>query len=357
MSHLNTLTKATTLLATAGLASATLLNVPAANAGHNSSNGANCENGQLLGTFALRSERNQQFVKKDDGILKATKNSQPTNTSEKGVFQIYSLKGLPGATDQTFALRSTRSNKWWRVRNNSKVVQLDDYQCRSDRNSTTFIGRGAYGALALQSRKNGKWIKVQSNDKLKAKADNPESNTVFRLVPLGQGSNPQNTQPTDPTPPQANLREDCSSFNPRSLSLRDRGGSGGWTIAQGGRLLFAFGDKKEAAHESLELIKAYGFNQSCFVGRPGPSMTYLKKSGSVPRFSDSSIRPRDCINSRNLSLQRRGNLWVLTNGRSTPLSSQSKEEMVQAKAIIDRYDLTKQCFVGRPNAPFAFWLR
>ena len=223
MPHLNTLAKATTLLATAGLASATLLNIPAANAGHNSSNGANCENGQLLGTFALRSERNQQFVKKDDGILKATKNSQPTNTSDKGVFQIYSLKGLPGATDQTFALRSTRSNKWWRVRNNSEVVKLDDYQCRSNRNSTTFIGRGAYGALALQSRKNGKWIKVQSNDKLKAKADNPESNTVFRLVSLGQGSNPQNTQPTDPTPPQASQQQKLTLTKKYKLVIKKDG--------------------------------------------------------------------------------------------------------------------------------------
>ncbi len=196
MSCFNTLAKATTVLATAGLASTTILNVPSAHA----SNSTNCENGQLIGTFALRSERNQQFVKKDDGILKASKNSQPTGTNNKGVFEIYSLKDMPGATDRAFALRSTRNNKWWRVTNGSEVVRLESYQCRSDRDSTTFIGRGGYGALSLQSRKNGKWIKVLSNEKLKAKADNPESKTVFRLVAIGQSSNPQPNQPSNPTP-------------------------------------------------------------------------------------------------------------------------------------------------------------
>lgn len=219
MSCFNNLAKATTLLATAGLASTTILNVPSAHA----SDRTNCENGQLIGTFALRSERNQQFVKKDDGILKASKNSQPTGTSNKGVFEIYSLKDMPGATDRAFALRSTRNNKWWRVTNGSEVVRLESYQCRSDRDSTTFIGRGGYGALSLQSRKNGKWIKVLSNEKLKAKADNPESKTVFRLVPIGQSSNPQPTQPSDPTPPQATQKQKLKLKKTYKLVVRKEG--------------------------------------------------------------------------------------------------------------------------------------
>lgn len=155
------------------------------------------------------------------------------------------------------------------------------------------------------------------------------------------------------------LKEDCLAFNPRALSLRNRGGSGGWTITEGNRLLFAFGNKKAQAKESLKLIKGYGFNQSCFVGRPGPSMRYLKKGSSVPSFSASAVKPRDCINinNRTLSLRKNGANWALTDGRSIPLSSQSKSEMVQAKGIIKKYGLSKQCFVGRPNAPFAFWLR
>ncbi len=164
---------------------------------------------------------------------------------------------------------------------------------------------------------------------------------------------------TGSTGSTAQLKEDCLAFNPKALSIRNQGGSGGWTITQGNRLLFAFGDKKANAKESLKLIKGYGFNQSCFVGRPGPSMRYLKKGASVPKFSNSTIKPKDCINinNRNLSLRKNSTNWALTDGRSIPLSSQSKSEMVQAKGIIKKYGLTKQCFVGRPNAPFAFWLR
>ncbi|EAU75134.1 hypothetical protein [Synechococcus sp. RS9916] len=167
------------------------------------------------------------------------------------------------------------------------------------------------------------------------------------------------TSNTGSTGSTSRLKEDCLAFNPRALSIRNRGGSGGWTITQGRRLLFSFGNKKADAQEALKLMKGYGFNQSCFVGRPDPSMRYLKKGSTVPKFANSAIKPKDCINinNRNLSLRKNGANWALTDGRSIPLSSHSKAEMVQAKTIIEKHGLSKQCFVGRPNPPFAFWLR
>ena len=158
-----------------------------------------------------------------------------------------------------------------------------------------------------------------------------------------------------------NRREDCLPFNNRNLRLQNRGGRGGWTISDGRQLLFAFGEKKTEAQETLNLIRRYRFNQSCYVGRPGPSMTYLKVNNKVPRFASipSSKRPNDCISysTRNLRVQKIGPRWVLTDGRATPLSSPSKAEMVQAKAIIQSHGMTKQCFVGRPNASLKFWLK
>ena len=199
MASFNQTVKSTSLLCAAALVTASGLHVPAF-ASHDSAK--NCENGTLIGTFALQAERNSKFVKKHDGKLRATRSSQPTSISNKGVYQIYSLRGMPGATDQTFALRSTRDpDKWWRVRRNNHSVKLDDYQCRSDRTSTTFIGSQRNGSIALKSRKNGKWIYVAENNngKLKASSDSFRNDSVFKLISIGQAVNP-NPQPPTPNP-------------------------------------------------------------------------------------------------------------------------------------------------------------
>jgi len=41
--------------------------------------------------------------------------------------------------------------------------------------------------------------------------------------------------------------------------------------------MFDFGSKKAEADKALAIIKKYGFNKSCFVGRPDPSFQYMRK--------------------------------------------------------------------------------
>ena len=203
MAFFNPTAKSASLAFIAALISASGLPTPAV-AGNNSSK--NCENGQLIGTFALQAKSNSKFVKNENGILNAKNSSQPSRPSKNGVFELYSLKGMPGATDKTFALRSTKNrNQWWRVRNNSSVVELNRYQCKSDRTSTTFIGRGAYGALALQSRKTNMWIYVTNNRMRASWGAPPNNKSVFKLIPIGQASNPgNNPPPSDPSPTPPN---------------------------------------------------------------------------------------------------------------------------------------------------------
>ena len=247
------------------------------------------------------------------------------------------------------------------------------YTIKQAGNRITWTGRGGnfinkFSGTISGRTICGKWrdtaqSQTQNKGTLKLRINNSGKLTRIRRTGPFTGSQwtrvGRNTGNTGNTGNVSQLREDCLPFNPRALSLSNRGGTGGWTITEGNRLLFAFGNNKAQAKESLKLIKGYGFNQSCFVGRPGPSMRYLKKGSSVPSFSASAVKPRDCINinNRTLSLRKNGANWALTDGRSIPLSSQSKSEMVQAKGIIKKYGLSKQCFVGRPNAPFAFWLR
>jgi hypothetical protein len=69
--------------------------------------------------------------------------------------------------------------------------------------------------------------------------------------------------------------EDCLDFNPNTIEVKQI--SGTWKIVDGSHWMFDFGTKEADARQSFCLIKKYGFTKTCFVGRPGPPMTYLKK--------------------------------------------------------------------------------
>jgi hypothetical protein len=69
--------------------------------------------------------------------------------------------------------------------------------------------------------------------------------------------------------------EDCIAFDPGSLDLRPAP-TGGYLMVSGTSSMFAFPNMLEAGN-ALHLIRKYGFTRSCFVGRPGPSLSYLRR--------------------------------------------------------------------------------
>ena len=69
--------------------------------------------------------------------------------------------------------------------------------------------------------------------------------------------------------------EDCVSFNPATTTVQQIKGS--WKIVDGSHWMFDFGANKAEADQTLAIIKKYGFTHSCYVGRPGPSFTYLRR--------------------------------------------------------------------------------
>jgi hypothetical protein len=68
--------------------------------------------------------------------------------------------------------------------------------------------------------------------------------------------------------------EDCVPFNPSTVAVKFE--SGQWKVVDGTHLMFGFPNEAEA-QQTLAIIKHYGFTQSCFVGRPGPSLQYMRK--------------------------------------------------------------------------------
>ncbi|HES59464.1 MAG TPA: hypothetical protein ENO18_03445 [Caldithrix sp.] len=69
--------------------------------------------------------------------------------------------------------------------------------------------------------------------------------------------------------------EDCIRFNPSSAEVKYINGD--WKIVDGSHWMFSFGSNESEARQSLAIIKKYGFNHTCYVGRPGPSFKYLRR--------------------------------------------------------------------------------
>ncbi|NTV92689.1 MAG: hypothetical protein HGA72_05300 [Chlorobiaceae bacterium] len=90
----------------------------------------------------------------------------------------------------------------------------------------------------------------------------PDPSFQYLLV---NGNAPQGSMPG----------EDCVSFNPNSIEVKNIGGS--WKIVDGSHWIFDFGSKEDEARKAFAIIKKHGFTRSCYVGRPNASFQYLRK--------------------------------------------------------------------------------
>ncbi len=162
----------------------------------------------------------------------------------------------------------------------------------------------------------------------------------------------------DSTPPTPTLPpEDCLNQDPDNLRLVSRGWWfwRTWTIVDGNSQLFYFGRNQSEARETLAILKHYKFDQTCYVGRPDPSMQYLKVSGSVP---SGTMGGEDCINFNhaNTQIEPAGSQWRMVDGSMSMLMFPNKTEAEHALAFVKHYRMNRQCFVGRPDPSFTYWL-
>jgi hypothetical protein len=158
-------------------------------------------------------------------------------------------------------------------------------------------------------------------------------------------------QPTE-EPTEVPTKEDCVSFNPQTARVVPMRGS--WKIVDGRHLLFDFGQKQTEAQQALRIIQHYGMNQSCFVGRPQPSLQYLLVSGNTP---EGSMPGEDCVafNPQTTTVQRINGRWKIVDGSHWLFDfGDNRSEAMAALKIIKRHGFTQSCFVGRPNASFTY---
>lgn len=146
--------------------------------------------------------------------------------------------------------------------------------------------------------------------------------------------------------------EDCVSLNPNNV--RVTGGGSLWTVADGSHLAFSAPTRSEAI-QIVAVIKKYGINQSCFVGRPDPSFRYLLKSGTAPT---GPMVGEDCIgfNPSNLSIKPFGSGFRMEEGSQAMFVFPNLSEAASSLWVVAKYGVTQSCFVGRPN-PSLVYLR
>jgi hypothetical protein len=167
------------------------------------------------------------------------------------------------------------------------------------------------------------------------------------------GYNPAPAPMPAPVPaPPVSLNEDCIGFSTANARVRNVNGS--WKIVDGSHWMFDFGPKAQEARKALQVIKHYRLNQSCFVGRPGPSFTYMKRGNQAPV---GPMPGEDCVgfSAANAKVKLIGGRWKIVDGNHWMFDFANKEgEARKSLAVIKRYGFNKSCYVGRPNPSFSY---
>lgn len=152
--------------------------------------------------------------------------------------------------------------------------------------------------------------------------------------------------------------EDCINHTLSNLQLASTGYWfwRKWRIVDGSHWLFYFGSKRSEGQESLDVIRQFSFTNTCYIGRPDASMQYLRAGTTVPTDAHGG---RDCISFNRAGIRiepMTGGRWRLTDGASSMLVFPNQGEAQFAVKVINHYRLNRQCYVGRPDASFKFWL-
>lgn len=151
--------------------------------------------------------------------------------------------------------------------------------------------------------------------------------------------------------PSAATSEDCIDFHPRNTRVRFI--QGRWKVVEGNHWIADFGSNKQEARKALRIIKHYGINKNCFVGRPKPSFTYSLVGNRAPR---GRMNGEDCIafNPNRIHLKQLNNRWTIVDGSHRMFSFDNRREGKKALNIIRKYRFKKSCFVGRPGPSFSY---
>ncbi len=156
------------------------------------------------------------------------------------------------------------------------------------------------------------------------------------------------------TPP-VQLNEDCISFNPDTIEVKNISGS--WKIVDGTMWLLDFGSNMCQALQAYRIIKHYRLNKQCFVGRPKASFHYWLANNKAP---SGGLDGEDCIffTPENLKVKNINGRWKIVDGSTWMFDfGNNRSDANVALELIKKYNFTYSCFVGRPSAKMKYLRR
>jgi hypothetical protein len=150
--------------------------------------------------------------------------------------------------------------------------------------------------------------------------------------------------------------EDCVAFDPQALRVQRFAGTQ-WKVVDGAKPLLDFGPSQDNAFRAHDVIKHYGMNRQCWVGRPQAVMQYYLAGGDAP---SGWLQGEDCIAfaPERLGVRRLDNRWVVGEGDTVLVETgQNRAEAERALGVIRRHDFRNLCYVGRPSPPMVYFRR
>lgn len=145
--------------------------------------------------------------------------------------------------------------------------------------------------------------------------------------------------------------EDCLSFDPQKLEIREEGKQ--YLLTDGRSRMMVFKTKDSAA-KALKTILHYGFKKRCFIDRPEPGLHYFLVDDDIPK---GGLKVEDCIaigNPDNLTIEKNFlppfNYSIVDSKGNILFLAKTKDEVKNIITTIKKYGAKYVCFVERQNA-------
>jgi len=207
----------------------------------------------------------------------------------------------------------------------------------SGTSSASPVVAGAVAAIQGIQRRAGNTMSPQAIRRLLVRTGTPQASSSKKIGPL----------PNLKSAIASLKLEDCNHINPTSITVRNV--SGKWLVLNGNSSLLNFNSNRAEAIKARNVIRHYGMNKQCYVGRPKASFTYFLKGTNSP---SGTLSGEDCIgfNRANLRVIRANNRWKIADGSRWIFDFENKRSEAQASlALINKYRFTRTCYVGRPK--------
>lgn len=149
--------------------------------------------------------------------------------------------------------------------------------------------------------------------------------------------------------------EDKISFNNTNLKIKKIGST--YRVLSGNMSMYAAPNYSEAS-KIVKIIKRYGYNKQCFVGRPGPSFQYLLKGNSASNVKPAKGEDVIYFDPNNIEVKKISGRWKIVDGNHWIFDfNKSESEARQTLCLILKHKFRGVGYVGRPNASMQYMVR